>query len=86
MAKNSVVQESTKKKKSNIRKREHSNWNGYVFMAPYAIIFIVFILVPVLLAVVLSFTNFNSIEFPKFTGFLNWMRSSTSCSGSRRWI
>ena len=37
MAKNSVVQESTKKKKSNIRKREHSNWNGYVFMAPYAI-------------------------------------------------
>ena len=34
MAKNSVVQESTKKKKSNIRKREHSNWNGYVFMMP----------------------------------------------------
>ena len=41
MAKNSVVQESTKKKKSNIRKREHSNWNGYVFMAPYAIIYCV---------------------------------------------
>ena len=78
MAKNSVVQESTKKKKSNIRKREHSNWNGYVFMAPYAIIFIVFILVPVLLAVVLSFTNFNSIEFPKFTGFLNYITLITS--------
>lgn len=78
MAKNSVVQESTKKKKSNIRKREHSNWNGYVFMAPYAIIFTVFILVPVLLAVVLSFTNFNSIEFPKFTGFLNYITLITS--------
>ena len=78
MAKNSVVQESTKKKKSNISKREHSNWNGYVFMAPYAIIFIVFILVPVLLAVVLSFTNFNSIEFPKFTGFLNYITLITS--------
>ena len=78
MAKNSVVQESTKKKKSSIRKREHSNWNGYVFMAPYAIIFIVFILVPVLLAVVLSFTNFNSIEFPKFTGFLNYITLITS--------
>ena len=78
MAKNSVVQERTKKKKTNIRKREHSNWNGYVFMAPYAIIFIVFILVPVLLAVVLSFTNFNSIEFPKFTGFLNYITLITS--------
>lgn len=73
-----LYKKSTKKKKSNIRKREHSNWNGYVFMAPYAIIFIVFILVPVLLAVVLSFTNFNSIEFPKFTGFLNYITLITS--------
>ena len=37
-----------------------------------------FILVPVLLAVVLSFTNFNSIEFPKFTGFLNYITLITS--------
>ena len=69
MAKEQCCTRKYKEKKSNIRKREHSNWNGYVFMAPYAIIFIVFILVPVLLAVVLSFTNFNSIEFPKFTDF-----------------
>lgn len=79
--KQNLVQESTKnskKSKSNIRKRENSNWNGYAFMAPYAIVFIAFILVPVILAVVLSFTNFNSIEFPEFTGFLNYITLITS--------
>lgn len=65
-------------KKNNIRKRERSNWNGYVFMAPYAIVFIAFILVPVIMAIILSFTDFNSIQFPKFTGFLNYITLLTS--------
>lgn len=68
----------TKKAKSGIRRRERSNWHGYGFMAPYAIVFIAFILVPVLLAIVLSFTNFNAIEFPSFTGFLNYITLITS--------
>jgi len=67
-----------KLKKNNIRKRERSNWNGYAFMAPYALVFIAFILVPVIMAVVLSFTDFNSIQFPKFTGFLNYITLITS--------
>lgn len=68
-----------KKKTNSIGKRERSNWHGYVFMAPYAIVFIAFILVPVLMAIVLSFTNFNAIEFPpKFTGFLNYITLITS--------
>ena len=65
-------------KKNNIRKRERSNWNGYVFMAPYAIVFVAFILVPVIMAIILSFTDFNSIQFPKFTGFLNYITLLTS--------
>lgn len=65
-------------KKNSIRKRERSNWNGYGFMAPYAIVFIIFILVPVIMAVVLSFTNFNAIEWPSFTGFLNYITLLTS--------
>ena len=79
MAKNkdNIVQ-TQNKKKNNIRKRERSNWNGYIFMAPYAIVFIGFILVPVILAVILSFTNFNSIEWPDFTGFLNYITLITS--------
>ncbi len=66
------------RKKNNIGKREHSNNNGYGFMAPYAIVFVIFILVPVLLAVVLSFTNFNAIEWPSFVGFLNYITLITS--------
>lgn len=66
------------KKKNNIRKRERNNWNGYGFMAPYAIVFCVFILIPVIMAVILSFTNFNSIQWPSFVGFLNYITLITS--------
>lgn len=66
------------KKRSNIRRRERSNWHGYLFMAPYALVFIAFILVPVIMAVILSFTNFNAIQFPEFTGFLNYITLITS--------
>lgn len=66
------------KRKNSIGKRERSNSNGYAFMAPYAIVFLVFILVPVLLAVGLSFTNFNAIQRPSFVGFLNYITLITS--------
>lgn len=78
--KNDVITQptKTKSKANSIRRRERSNWHGYVFMAPYAIVFIAFILVPVLLAIVLSFTNFNAIETPTFVGFLNYITLITS--------
>ena len=72
------VETASPKKKSNIRKRERNNWNGYLFMVPYALMFVAFILVPVLMAVVLSFTNFDSIQFPSFVGFLNYITLITS--------
>lgn len=56
----------------------HSNKNGYLFVFPYAALFIVFILAPVIMAVILSFTNFNAIETPKFVGFLNYINLITS--------
>ena len=55
-----------------------NNRNGYYFTAPYAIIFSIFILIPVVLAVILSFTNFNAIEFPSWVGFLNYITLITS--------
>ncbi len=67
-----------KTKKNNIRKRENSNYNGYGFMAPYALVFIIFILVPVIVAAILSFTNFNAIQWPSFVGFLNYITLITS--------
>ena len=63
--------------KTKVGQRMHSNKNGYVFVAPYAILFILFILAPVIMAVVLSFTNFNAIQWPSFVGFLNYINLIT---------
>lgn len=64
-------------KKNKIAKREN-NPHGYLFMLPYALIFIGFILVPVILAVILSFTDYNGIQFPDWAGFLNYITLITS--------
>ncbi len=66
------------KKRNAIGRREHNNRSGYFFAAPYALIFLVFILVPVALAIVLSFTNFNAIQWPSWVGFLNYITLLTS--------
>jgi multiple sugar transport system permease protein len=47
--------------------------NAYAFLAPYAILFIVFIVVPVIAAVLLSFTYFDTIQFPQFIGLRNYI-------------
>jgi multiple sugar transport system permease protein len=47
--------------------------NAYAFLAPYAILFILFIVVPVIAAVLLSFTYFDTIQFPKFIGLRNYI-------------
>lgn len=67
----------TKKPGNKIAKREN-NKNGYLFVAPYAAAFAIFILIPVILAAVLSFTNFNAIEWPSWVGFLNYITLLTS--------
>ena len=59
-------------------RRERSNMSGLFFAAPYALVFLAFILIPVILAAVLSFTNFNAIEWPRWVGFLNYITLLTS--------
>lgn len=73
-----VEQRPAKKKKKNKISRRENNPHGWYFVAPYALIFAVFILVPVILAVILSFTNFDAVQFPKFVGFLNYITLLTS--------
>ena len=65
-------------KLTKISRRERSNRAGYAFVGPYALLFTIFILAPVTLAVILSFTNFNTIQFPDFVGFLNYINLITS--------
>ncbi|MBO4467920.1 MAG: sugar ABC transporter permease, partial [Clostridia bacterium] len=47
---------------------------SYLFIAPYMILFFTFTVLPVLIAVFLSFTSFNVLEPPKFVGFANYAR------------
>lgn len=45
-----------------------------VMMAPWLCLFGIFILIPVISAMVLSFTNFNMLQMPKFVGISNYLR------------
>ena len=51
--------------------REGKSW---LFILPWFIIFMIFTVVPFISSVVLSFTNFNMIETPQFTGLINYSR------------
>jgi len=44
----------------------------YLFLAPYAIVFILFFVAPLLISVFYSFTYFNILEKPKFIGLRNY--------------
>ncbi len=47
---------------------------AYVMVAPYMLIFTLFTVVPVLLSVVISFTDFNLLEMPNVVFFDNYIR------------
>ena len=49
-----------------------------LLILPYVLSFVVFIVLPVVLAIGLSFTDFNSISTPHFNGFTNYIRLLTS--------
>ena len=46
---------------------------AYLFILPYALLFSLFIVIPVAIAIGLSFTNFNTIQAPSFVGFMNYV-------------
>lgn len=47
---------------------------GYLMVAPYYIIFMLFTIVPVFVSLFLSFTQFNMLEMPIFVGVDNYIR------------
>lgn len=63
---------STKKTKSKA-KLNNIKESPYTFILPYAVLFLILIVLPVLVAIGLSFTYFNTIEMPKFVGFKNYI-------------
>ena len=50
------------------------NWVGYVMVAPFVIVFTMFTVIPVVLSMVFSFTDFNMLQTPTFLWFQNYTR------------
>ena len=78
------MSQKTAKKQAVARKemtKAQWTWNemkrnkaAYLMVAPFMLIFCCFTVVPVLLSIVLSFTDFNMLEFPNPVGFENYVR------------
>lgn len=69
----------------NVERRHRDEWSlkakiiknktSYIMIAPYFILFFLFTVLPVLMSMALSFTNFNVLEPPKFIGWNNYIRA-----------
>ena len=57
-----------------IWKEMKRNWVGYVMVAPFVILFTIFTVVPVLLSIAFSFTDFNMLQVPSIIWFDNYIR------------
>ncbi len=49
------------------------NWVAYVMVAPFMLLFTIFTVLPVLLSIVISFTDFNLLEMPNFIFMQNYI-------------
>ena len=56
-----------------IWKEMKRNKVAYLLIAPYVLIFTLFTIVPVVLSLVISFTNFNMLQWPDFVGLDNFI-------------
>ncbi len=57
-----------------IWKEMKRNWVGYVMIAPFMLIFLLFTAFPVVLSMVISFTDFNVLQMPHFMFVDNYIR------------
>ena len=69
-------------KKRPVQRTEMSKWQwtwkeikrnktAYFMLAPFFLLFIIFTVLPVLLSILLSFTDFNMLQFPHWMGLDN---------------
>lgn len=61
-------------RKGKIRRALYRYRALYLMMLPYLILFATFTVIPVILSIVLSLTNFNMLQAPKFVGWDNYLR------------
>jgi multiple sugar transport system permease protein len=56
-----------------IRRMNNPAW----FLVPYVTMFVIFIIIPVIIAILLSFTYFNTIQTPEYVGLRNYIELLT---------
>ena len=66
-----MAAKSTKLKR---RRSATDDWQIYVLLAPFMLLFIVFVVFPVIGSFAVSFTQYNVLEAPQFTGLANYRR------------
>lgn len=50
---------------------------AYAFIAPYAVVFFVFVILLIVISIVLSFTYYDTVNFPRFIGLTNYINLFT---------
>ena len=62
-------------KRECIKKRKNQlAMSSFLFLLPFMTFFLLFTVIPIIGAVVLSFTDFNMVSLPKFSGITNYVR------------
>jgi len=75
-----LAAEAGLKRRSRLRIWAQKEGTAYLFLAPYLILFLIFIVLPVAVAIGLSFTNFNAIQMPRSVGLQNYIHLLTADS------
>ncbi len=76
----SIISSDTKIKErlynrfSPVLQKMKENKTAYLFLAPFALIFFAFIVLPVVMSIILSFTHYNMLESPQWIGWKNYIR------------
>ncbi len=69
-----VANDEIARKQRTLKYRIKRNKASYIMMGPYFILFFLFTVLPVVMSIILSFTYFNMLEFPKFNGWDNYIK------------
>ncbi len=61
-------------KRTPLMKQIRQSKASYLMIAPYFILFFIFTVLPVIMAVVVSFTDWNMLQMPNFVGWKNYVK------------
>jgi len=59
------------------KRRRHDLLTGYLFVSPWIVGFLAFVIFPLLLSLYLSFTKYDLLSPPRWIGLGNWIRMFT---------